>query len=407
MRLLNIIRSVDPVNGGPAEGLRQISIAVRALGQAQEVLTLDAPSDPWLKDFPAMTHAVGPGRGTYGYTPQLTPWLREHVHGYDAVVIHGLWQWHGLATHHALQGSGIPYFVFPHGMLDPWFRREYPLKHLKKWLYWPWAEYRVLRDAAALLFTAEEEARLARQTFAPMYRVREAVVGYGTEMSDTAALGDAEAFWAAWPATRGRRNILFLGRIHPKKGCDLLIRAFAMLAKGEPTLHLVMAGPDDGAHTRAGLERMAGELGVADRITWTGMLQGSAKWSALRAAEVFALPSHQENFGIAVVEALASGVPVLISDKVNIWREIVADGAGLAGSDTLAGTVETLNGWLSLEPARRAAMRRHAVDCYQRHFHMAAAVQRLIDTIAPHLRHVSDTSAVTTAALDPRLDSRR
>lgn len=395
MRLLNIIRSLNPVNGGPAEGLRQIAIASRELGQDQEVLTLDAPGEPWLLDFPTVTHAVGPGRGTYGYTPELTPWLRKHGHEYDAVVVHGLWQWHGLATRNALQGTGIPYFVFPHGMLDPWFRREYPLKHLKKLLYWPWAEYRVLRDAAALLFTAEEEARLARQTFSPMYRVREAVVGYGTEISDTAALADPETFWAAWPATRGRRNILFLGRIHPKKGCDLLIQAFAMLAKSEPNLHLVMAGPDDAAQTRAGLERMAAELGVADRITWTGMLQGKAKWSALQAAEVFALPSHQENFGIAVAEALASGLPVLISDKINIWREIAADGAGLVGSDTLAGTLETLTGWLNMDPASRAAMRQHAAECYERHFHMKAATKRLYDTISSYRLHAADIRAVT------------
>lgn len=395
MRVLNIIRSLNPVYGGPAEGLRQIAIASRGLGQDQEVLTLDAPGEPWLTDFPTTTHTVGPARGTYGYTPKLTPWLRKHGHEYQAVVVHGLWQWHGLATRNALQGTGIPYFVFPHGMLDPWFRREYPLKHLKKLLYWPWAEYRVLRDAAALLFTAEEEARLARQTFAPIYRVREAVVGYGTEISHAVALADPEAFWEAWPATRGRRNVLFLGRIHPKKGCDLLIQAFAMLAKTEPKLHLVMAGPDDGAQTRAGLERMAAGLGVADRITWTGMLQGQAKWSALQAAEVFSLPSHQENFGIAVAEALASGLPVLISDKVNIWREIAADGAGLVASDTLAGTLETLTAWLNLSPASRAAMRQHAADCYERHFHMTAATKRLYDTISSHLLHATDMRTVT------------
>jgi len=282
MNLLNIIRSVNPVNGGPAEGLRQIALATRALEVNQEVLTLDSPGDPWVTAYRTPIHAVGPAYHTYGYTPRLKTWLKQHVDRYDAVIVHGLWQWHGLATHQVLQGRGVPYFVFPHGMLDPWFKHAYPLKQLKKWLYWPWAEYQVLRDATALLFTAEEEARLARQTFAPMYRAREAVVGYGTDLSDTASLGDTEAFWSAWPATRGQRNILFLGRIHPKKGCDLLIQAFARLAMREPRLHLVMAGPDDRDHTRSSLQQLATKLGVSDRITWTGMLQGEAKWSAFR-----------------------------------------------------------------------------------------------------------------------------
>ena len=388
MRLLNVIRSVNPVSGGPAEGLRQSVAATRAMGHVEEVLTLDAPHDPWVRGFPAVTHAVGPAASTYGYTARLLPWLRDNVAEYDAVVVHGLWQYHGLAVRRALSGRSVPYFVYPHGMLDPWFKRRYPLKHLKKWLYWPWAEYRVLRDAAAVLFTASEEERLARQSFW-LYRATPAVVGYGVALGEAAGLGSAEAFAQAWPRTRGRRIVLFLGRLHPKKGGDLLIEAFAQVAASDPALHLVMAGPDDRAGVRAGLEALATRLGIAERITWTGMLEGADKWSALQAAEVFALPSHQENFGIAVVEALALGRPVLISDKVNIWREIVAAQAGYADTDSVAGTVASLRRWLALTPAQRGAMGERAIDCYQQHFHMASAARRLIDTITPHVGGVS------------------
>ncbi|MEI7465599.1 MAG: glycosyltransferase [Burkholderiales bacterium] len=406
MRLLNVIRSVDPVHGGPAEGLRQSIAATAAMGHSEEVLTLDAPGDAWVSAFPATVHALGPVGSTYGRSDRLLPWLRAHAADYDAVVVHGLWQHHGLSVWRALRSGPVPYFVYPHGMLDPWFKQRYPLKHFKKLLYWWAAEYRVLRDAAAVLFTADEERRLAAQTFRP-YRVRPAVVGYGVAAIGADASVDAEVFFQCWPATRGKRIVLFLGRLHPKKGGDLLIEAFSQVAARDPSLHLVMAGPDDRSGVRSGLEALALRCGMADRVTFTGMLTGDTKWAALRAAEVFALPSHQENFGIAVVEALASGLPVLISDKVNIWREIVADDAGLAGNDTLAGTVETLNAWLSLESARLAAMRQHALDCYRRHFHMSAAAQRLIDTITPHLRHANDTSAVTTAELATGLDSRR
>lgn len=384
MRLLNVIRSVNPAQGGPAEGLRQSVAATRAMGHVEEVLTLDAPHDPWVGDFPAVTHAVGPAASTYGYTPRLLPWLRDNASDYDAVVVHGLWQYQGLAVWRALRGGSVPYFVYPHGMLDPWFKRRYPLKHLKKWLYWPWAEYRVLRDAAAVLFTASEEEQLARQSFW-LYRATPAVVGYGVALGDTESLGSAEAFAQAWPRTRGKRIVLFLGRLHPKKGCDLLIEAFAQVAASDPGLHLVMAGPDDRLGVRAGLEALAVRLGIAGRITWTGMLKGEDKWSALQAAEVFALSSHQENFGIAVVEALALGRPVLISDKVNIWREIVAADAGYADTDSVNGTVANLRRWLALTPAQRGAMGTRAVDCYRQHFHMASAARRLIDTINPHV----------------------
>jgi len=385
MRLLNVIRSVDPASGGMAEGLRQSVAATRAMGHEEEVLTLDAPHDDWVRSFPATVHAIGPATGLYGHCNRLVPWLRDNAPLYDAVVVHGLWQFHSLAVRRALKGGPVPYFIYPHGMLDPWFKQRYPLKHLKKWLYWPWADYRVLRDAAAVLFTAGEEARLAAQSFW-LYRARPAVVGYGVALGEPSQLGSADEFAQAWPATRGKRVVLFLGRLHPKKGGDLLIEAFAELADSEPSLHLVMAGPDDSSGVRAGLEALAARLGVAHRITWTGMLGGSAKWSALKAAEVFALPSHQENFGIAVVEALAMGVPVLISDKVNIWREIVDGGAGHAGSDTVAGTADALRRWLQLLPAERDAMKLRAVACYKQHFHMASAARRLIDTITPHAR---------------------
>jgi glycosyltransferase involved in cell wall biosynthesis len=398
MRLLNIIHSVNPVHGGPAEGLRQLVRVNQGLGHRHEVLTLDAPGSPWFKDFPAPLHPAGPAYLTYGFTPRLLRWLQMHGADFDAAIVHGLWQYHGLATRRVLRGLGIPYFVFCHGMLDPWFKREYPLKHLKKWLYWPWAEYRVLRDASAVLFTAEEEARLASQSFW-LYRARHAVVGYGLTLDATALEARAEDFHAIHPQTRGKRIVLFLARIHPKKGCDLLIDAFAKAA-ADPSLHLVMAGPDQ-VGWQSALEQQAASRGVADRITWPGMLAGPLKWAALRAAEVFALPSHQENFGIAVAEALAVGVPVLTSDKVNIWREIVAAGAGFAASDTPAGTESTLRRWLALGAIEREAMRTAAAACYHRHFHMAAAAERLIDTIRPHLRD----GAPAAPAL--RLDSQR
>ena len=382
--ILNVIRSVNPIHGGPAEGLRQSVLATAAMGHVEEVLTLDGPEDPWVRGFPATTHALGPVGSHYGYSGTLLAWLRACAENYDAVVVHGLWQYHGLAVWRALHGGPVPYFVYPHGMLDPWFKQRYPLKHFKKWLYWPWAEYRVLREAAAVLFTAEDEARRAPQSFW-LYRARPAVVGYGLTLPEPSERGTPEMFLQAWPETRGKRIVLFLGRLHPKKGCDLLIEAFAKVAASDPALHLVMAGPDDRSGVQAGLQVLASGLGLSGRITWTGMLTGPAKWAALQVAEVFALPSHQENFGIAVVEALAMGVPVLISDKVNIWREIVAAGAGLANTDTADGMLAALQQWLALSQAQRHEMRLSAAACYQRHFDMGAAARRLIETMSAHL----------------------
>jgi len=390
MRSLQVISSLDPALGGPSEGAGQICRALKRLGVAAEIATLDEQDAMWGSECSPVR--LGPARwGTYSYSEKLRDWLRANARGYDAVIVHGLWQYLGLATWRTLRGTGTPYFVFPHGMLDPWFKREYPLKHLKKQLYWPWAEHQVLRDAQAVLFTSEEERRLARQTF-ERYRVNEAVIGYGI-LGPSGQSADLRAtFMQRHPHLQDKRLLLYLGRLHPKKGCDLLIDAFATVAHRDPDLHLVMAGPDHSGY-QAELTRRARGLGLGGRVSWTGLLKGEMKWGAYYSADAFVLPSHQENFGIAVAEALACGVPVLISNKVNIWREIEAAQAGIVADDTLSGTTELLHGWLDLDALARERMGRNALACFRGHFHIDAAAKNLLDTIRATACRPEQTSA--------------
>ena len=376
MRLLHIIPSVNPQGGGPMEGVRQRGLRLQELGHSVEVLTLDDPQAAFVSSFPLPVHAMGPGKGSYQYSAKLQPWLLAHARSYDAIVVNGIWQYHSFGAWRALARMGVPYFVFTHGMLDPWFKHSYPLKHLKKWLYWPWGDYRVLRDAQAVLFTSEDERVLARQSFW-LYRAREAVVSYGTKSPPTHAAQLRAQFLAAHPDLQGKRVLLFLSRIQEKKGCDLLIEAFAKVADQDPALHLLMAGPDQTGWV-AELKALAQARGVASRISWPGMLQGDTKWGAFYSAEAFVLPSHQENFGIAVAEAMGCGLPVLISDKVNIWREIQADGAGIVNSDTVEGTVQTLKQWLGMKPDAQQAMGLQAKRSFEARFTVDAMAASLL-----------------------------
>jgi glycosyltransferase involved in cell wall biosynthesis len=148
----------------------------------------------------------------------------------------------------------------------------------------------------------------------------------------------------------------------------------------DPAWRLVFAGPDD-FNWQQTLVARANGLGIADRVVWTGMLRDRLKWSGLAAAEVFALPSHQENFGIAVAESLACAVPVLISREVNIWREIEAAKAGFVAPDTIAGTTSLLNQWQQLSEPERSAMRQNARQCFQEHFDIEHSAARLLEVI--------------------------
>ena len=191
-------------------------------------------------------------------------------------------------------------------------------------------------------------------------------------------------FFKKFPDLAGKRIFLFLGRIHPKKGCDLLIKAFAQVARKDQSLHLVIAGPDQIGWQNK-LQRLCEKLGVSEKVSWTGMLSGDLKWGTFYAAEAFILPSHQENFGISVAEALACGVPVLISDRVNIWREIKSDGAGLAATDDLCGTVELLERWLAAPYNTQHGMRREAKKCFFKHFEIHNAAKDLIGVLQKYI----------------------
>jgi len=384
MSILHVIGSLSPRDGGPPEVTRQLALAFDQNGARMEVLCADDPESPFLRDFPCRVHATGQRwLGRYSLSPRLWKWLQQNIGRFDGVVIQGIWTFPGIAARLAARRAGKRYAVFPHGSLDPWFKERYPLKHLKKLLYWP-IQYPVLRDATAVLFTSALEPDLAKLSFSPN-AWNTVVFPQGIQEPQGDPAVQIEAFYSALPKLRNRRFLLFMSRLHAKKGCDLLIDGFAKVAAEFPGVDLVVAGPDQEG-SQAKFQRTAAEKGIGDRVYWPGMIGGDVKWGALRAAEAFILPSHSENFGIVVAESLAVGRPVLTTNKVNIWREILEDGAALIEDDTLEGTERLLRGWLEMPEQKRAAMTAHAWPCYAAHFTMkrgAETIKKLFPQAAP------------------------
>ncbi len=383
-KLLRCIGTVNPAAGGIIESVLQSSRALGEAGVSVEIASLDSPQDPFVGSVPVPFHPLGTSGLGYGFTKRFSPWIRENRHHYDAVIVEGIWQYHSFGAFRGLRGGDTPYFVFPHGMLDPHFRRTYPLKHIKKLIYWQFAEYPTLRHSQAVVFTCEEERRLAKDGFWP-YDFNEAVVRLGTAAPKGDAENQIETFYERFPDLRRKRLILFLGRLHEKKGCDLLINALKTLVdapsgKSDLPWHLMMAGPCADASYLEGLTHMAEPLGPS--ISFPGMLSGDLKWGACHAAEAFILPSHQENFGMAVIEALACGLPVLITDKVNIWREIVEDEAGFVESDDLPGTLRLLQRWSALSKEERSGMRKTAGACFRRRFEISRTAEGLMGLLS-------------------------
>ena len=377
LKILQLVHTLDPSVGGVAASVLALSQGLARRGHKLDIVVLDDSASPWLADMALPIHALGAGLTSYRYSSKLLPWLKKQGGDYDRVIVNGIWQYLSFAAWRRYGGSSIPYYVFPHGMLDPWFKETFPLKHLKKWLYWPWAEYRVLRDAAAVIFTSEEERSQARKSFW-LYRCREKVSPLGVEAPPISSNAKSE-FLSRYPQLQNTRIFLFLGRLHPKKGCDMLLEAFAQMRSND-SISLILAGPDQ-VGWESDLRRQVTRLNLTNRVVFTGMLEGSMKQGAFANAEAFVLPSHQENFGISVVEALAASVPVLVSNRVNIWREIEADRAGYVESDDLAGTTRLLQNWIGTAPAEREMVRQNARRCFEQHFEVDRAVDSLLQIL--------------------------
>ena len=378
-RILHVVGTIDPKAGGVSEAIRAL-IEYSPAEYTHEVVSVDDPASAFLSGMPFAVHPLGPHGRLLEYSPRLLPWLRANRERFDGVFVHGLWIYPGYAAWRAFAGRK-PYVVFTHGMLDPYFKRAFPLKHLKKWLWWLAAEFWVLRAAYRVLFTCAAEERLARESFW-LHRWKPYVVAFGATGPQDDAVTAQEGFWSICPAVRGRRFLLFLGRIHPKKGCDLLMKAFHCCADLDPSLDLVMAGPDPQVW-RAELTAGLSEAGLGGRVHWTGMLEGRAKWGAFFASEAFILPSHQENFGLAVAEAMACGRPVLLSDKVNIAPDVADEGAGLMAVDTSEGTLRLMEEWIAMPAAARNAMGVKARKMFLARYDMRTNAEQIVRVFEP------------------------
>jgi glycosyltransferase involved in cell wall biosynthesis len=356
-----------------------MSDAHRAKGHESIFVTLDTADDLFVKEFEFPVRAAGPGQPRAQAARRFRAVVAEAAKSADVAVIHGLWNIATFSGLSALKAENVPWVTFSHGMLDPYFREIKPMKHWHKQAVWLAVQGRALSGSHRVLFTCDEEQRLAKNAFWGHQNYNSKVVAFcATDLSHELGTSEAdfEAFKAQVPALGARRYLLFLSRIHPKKACDNLIKAFASIATDYDDIDLVFAGPDQTGWQKD-LEQLAQDTGVGARVHWAGMTTGAKKAAAFANAVAFTLPSHQENFGIVVAEALSTHTPVLISKKVNIWKEIIHEHAGLACEDTVEGTSQMLRNFMGLSDKQLAEMKAAARLCYEKQFSVAAAAQDL------------------------------
>jgi len=359
MHVLHVISSITRVDGGPTAALIGLCRAQVASGLQVSVLSgfregeTDSVSDVLLKSGVAV-NLVGPTSGLFRSHSDMRRNLFDLAERVDILHIHALWeeiQHQAASVSRELQ---IPYIFRPCGMLDPWSLNQ---GKWKKRIYMAWRLRRDLNLAAAIHFTAEKE----RDLTAPLHlRAPSIVEPNGIDLSEFAELPQRGRFRARFPSLGNRPIVLFLSRLHPKKGLDLLIPAFA--AGAPPEAMLVLAGPCDDRY-RVELDRLVRKHDLGQRVIMPGLLRDVERLEAYVDAELFCLPSYQENFGIAVVEAMAAGLAVIISDKVNLDRDVIAAGAGAVVPTQIEPLADAMNQWLfdkSLRQRAGAAGREYA-----------------------------------------------
>jgi glycosyltransferase involved in cell wall biosynthesis len=303
----------------------------------------------------------------YKVSPGFARWISRRVGDYDLVHIHALFSFTSVIAAWAARRAGVPYVVRPLGTIT-----QYGVTQRRPWLKrlsLKLIEGPILRHAAAVHFTAEAEHVEAESLGIPM---RGVVIPLGIE---PVALGDASVLLARFPALKNCRLLLFLSRLDPKKNVEGLLQAYSLCNKAFPDTRLLIAGDGDVGYV-AGLKKLAGELGLADRVVWLGHVEGEQKTAALAAAQVFVLPSFSENFGIAAAEALMAGLPCVLGKGVAIADEVAEAGAGLVTSPEPEAIARALQEVLANED-RRMAMGRRATALATKRYSLEAMGARL------------------------------
>ncbi|NET86035.1 MAG: glycosyltransferase [Moorea sp. SIO1F2] len=338
MKLLIVIPALGAVYGGTSKCVVELAQALGNLGITVDLVAtnangsevIEAPMKTWLpKTNYRLQFFPYKGMGDYKFSFSLSKWLYQHIGDYDLVQTNAIFSVPNLAAYWACQWYNIPYVIIPHGMLDPW---ALSYKGWKKRIYYNLLEKPALQNASALQMLASTEAEQIKPL---KLKTPVTIAPNGIHRQDFEQLPNPELFYQQFPATRNKTLILFLGRIDPKKGLDLLATAFGKIHSKFSDTHLILAGPDNIGFLPTAKDYFA-NAGCLDAVTFTGMLTGSLKYAALAAASIYVAPSYSEGFSMSVLEGMASGLPCVITTGCNFPEAATAKVAHVVDIDAEA-----------------------------------------------------------------------
>ncbi|GAB4187490.1 MAG: glycosyltransferase [Phycisphaeraceae bacterium] len=348
LKLVHYIEAVRLELGGVVRAVLDMAQVMAEGGHEVRLLTadaLDVPKD-WLAGEPGKPHAtVVPA---VSLSRQLPPAVDEAVRWADVVHLHTPWCLGNPSIAGHARQHRRPYIVTLHGMLDEWSMQQ---KHLKKRLYLALRGRRFLEQAALVQCTAEAEKQQTQRWYP---RGNPTVLPYIFNTDPYRELpGPDEAVQTIPELKDDKFKVLFLSRLHPKKGVEHLIDAAALLVKQEAPVRVFITGPEEPDYQQSLNERVR-QHGISDAIVFTGPVYGRTKTSLYQAADVFVLPTSQENFGLVLTEAMACGTPVITTRGTDIWAEVQSAGGIIVPQEAPA--IADAISELMKDPARCASL---------------------------------------------------
>lgn len=379
MKLLVVVPSLGAVYGGPSKSVVELAQALGRAGVSVDLVSTNAngsdvinePIKTWIqKDGYRLQCFPCKVIGDYKLSASIVRWLLLHSKNYDLVQANAVFSLTNLPAYVACQRHQIPYVVAPRGMLEPW---ALSYKAAKKKLYYRLFEQPALQRASAIqMLSSTEAARIQ-----PLGLNTQCIISpNGIHRRDFETLPSSDIFYQQFPETRDKQNILFLGRIDPKKGLDLLATALGKLKPQFPEAHLIVAGPDNVGFLPA-VKQYFADSGCLDSVTFTGILTGELKLSAFAAAHYYVAPSYSEGFSMSVLEGMAAGLPCVITTGCNFPEAAAASAASEIEINADALT-DALYSFLSA-PGEAAAMGQRARHFIFENYTWDQIAARLVD----------------------------
>ena len=375
IKILRIINSLDPKYGGPSIATIDSTKILNQNNFDVDIVTSDKKNSNFYKGRDIKIINLGPSIGKYSFNLKLFFWLLKNKHNYEKYIIHGLWQFNSLLARLILKKN---YFIFTHGQLDPFFSFQ-KFKLFKKKIYWFLLEKKNLIKAESILLTSENEKKNLKKTFVDTKGIKQNVINYGILRSNLNKINSIKLFKKKFSILRNETFFIYLGRFHEKKGCDILIKSLKKVVDQNYKIKVLMAGPNNDYKKK--LIKLSKKLKLENNIIWSSLILSELKCGAIASSEAMLLASNGENFGVSIVESLSFGKPVITTNKVNIYEEIIKYKSGLICNNNVKSFSEAIIQYINLKKALKRKMRLNAINCFNECFNLKYNQVKLISIL--------------------------